>query len=132
MVNTRFVKSITAIVGYLLLTLSPAQAHHSTAMFDSDNPIELSGTVTEWQFTNPHVFLMLEVEGEDGQAAVWALEGMSPNVIIRRGWTPQSLKPGDKVTATVRPLHSGEPGGNYSNLRWEDGSTIDPQAARPN
>src|SRR5690606_19891311 len=105
-----------------------ASAHHSTAMFDADNPIELSGSVVEWQFTNPHVFLVLEVSAEDGTRSEWNLEGLSPNVIYRQGWTPQSFQPGDRVTVTVRPLHSGAPGGNYSNPRWEDGSAVDPRA----
>lgn len=114
-----------------LALASGAAAHHSTAMFDSANPIELSGTVLEWQFTNPHVFLVLEVGAEDGTSTAWNLEGLSPNVIYRQGWTPQSFQPGDRVTVTVRPLHSGAPGGNYSNPRWEDGTPVDPRAPRP-
>lgn len=116
----------------VLAFVQPAAAHHSTAMFDSDNPIELTGTVKEWQFTNPHTFLILEVPDEEGETVEWTLEGLSPNVIYRQGWTPESFQPGDVVTVTVRPLHSGAPGGNYSNPRWEDGTPIDPRAPRPN
>jgi hypothetical protein len=108
-----------------------AAAHHSTAMFDAEHPIELTGTVVEWQFDNPHCFIILEVDGESGDRSVWSLEGMSPNVLYRQGWTPDSLQPGDKVVLTVNPLHSGAPGGNYRNLRWADGTPIDPKAARP-
>jgi hypothetical protein len=106
-------------------------AHHSTNMFDSDNPIELSGTVIEWQFGNPHTFIMLEVADEEGESDVWALEGLSPNVLYRQGWRPDSLRPGDEITATVRPLRSGAPGGNFANLRWADGTPFDPNARRP-
>src|SRR5690606_13373344 len=115
----------------LAMLAQPTAAHHSTAMFDSDNPVDLYGTVKEWQFTNPHVFLILTVEGEDGSVIDWTLEGLSPNVIYRQGWTPDSLRPGDKVIVTVRPLHSGAPGGSYSNPRWADGTPIDPRAERP-
>ncbi len=111
--------------------IRPVSAHHSTAMFDADHPIELSGTVSEWQFTNPHVILILRVAGEDGTAVDWALEGFNANVSYRRGWTPETLKPGDKVMATVTPLHSGAPGGFYNNLRWADGTPVDPKAGRP-
>lgn len=108
-----------------------AAAHHSTNMFDAENPIELRGTVVEWQFSNPHCFIMLEVTGEDGESEVWALEGLSPNVIYRMGWRPDSLQPGDEIIATVLPLHSGAPGGSYRELTWADGTPIDPNEPRP-
>ncbi|MDT8399050.1 MAG: DUF6152 family protein [Pseudomonadales bacterium] len=115
----------------LILCVTPALAHHSTAMFDTEHPIEISGTVVEWQFSNPHCFIMLDVSDTDGQTVRWSLEGLSPNLLYRQGWTPKSLQAGDRIMATVRPLHSGAPGGNYGNLRWGDGSVIDPKAARP-
>ena len=107
-----------------------AHAHHSFAMFDADNPIELAGSIVEWQYSNPHTFIILEVTDEDGNSTEWTLEGRSPSAIFRLGWTPESLQPGDKVILTVSPLHSGEPGGSYSNVRWEDGTVIDPRAGR--
>lgn len=115
----------------LVLAAGSASAHHSTAMFDDENPIELTGTVVEWQFSNPHCFIILDVDGEAGERAIWSLEGMSPNVLYRQGWTPESLQPGDRITVTLNPLHSGAPGGNYRNPRWEDGTPIDPKAGRP-
>lgn len=127
MIGSRILVTLAA----LAMLVQSALAHHSTAMFDSENPIELSGTVKEWQFTNPHVFLILAVADEDGAVIEWTLEGLSPNVIYRQGWTPDSLQPGDEVTVTVRPLHSGAPGGSYSNPRWSDGTPIDPRAGRP-
>jgi hypothetical protein len=105
-------------------------AHHSFAMFDADNPIELTGSIVEWQYSNPHTFIILEVTDENGNSTEWTLEGRSPSAIFRLGWTPESLQPGDKVMLTVSPLHSGEPGGSYSNVRWEDGTVIDPRAGR--
>lgn len=104
-----------------------AAAHHSTAIYDSDNPIELSGTVVEWQFVNPHCFIILEVADATGAKKVWSLEGGNTAGLFRRGWTPNTLKAGDEIVVTVRPLRSGSPGGNYSNPRWPDGSPIDPK-----
>ena len=113
-----------------LLWIAPAAAHHSTAIYDSENPIELSGTVAEWKFTNPHVIIQLEVTGEDGEKEIWNLEGSNTSLLFRRGWTPETLQPGDEIMVTVRPLHSGAPGGNYSNVRWADGTAVDPRAER--
>lgn len=114
----------------LSLSFASLSAHHSRAMFDSDNPMELTGTVVEWQFTNPHVFIILEVADEAGNSEEWTLEGRGPNTIYREGWTPESLHPGDRITVTVSPLFSGAKGGSYSNVRREDGTLIDPGAAR--
>ncbi len=108
----------------------PAAAHHSTAIYDSENPIELRGTVVEWKFSNPHCIIVLEVTGEDGETEVWSLEGSNTSLLFRRGWTPMTLRAGDRIMATVRPLRSGVPGGNYGNVRWEDGTPIDPRAER--
>src|SRR5688572_15485971 len=77
-------------------------AHHSTAIYESDNPIELAGTVVEWQFVNPHVFSLLEVVDRTGDKKVWSLEGGNTAGLFRGGWTPNTLKAGDKIMLTVR------------------------------
>ena len=103
-------------------------AHHSTAIYDSDNPVELRGTVVEWKFTNPHCLIRLEVADGRGATTVWTLEGGNTSGLFRQGWTPLTLKPGDKLVITVRPLRSGAPGGNYSNVRWADGTPVNPKS----
>jgi hypothetical protein len=114
----------------LAIAAARVGAHHSTAIYDSDNPVELAGTVVEWQFVNPHVFIMLEVvDAATNEKAVWSLEGGNTAGLFRRGWTPNTLKAGDKIVLTVRPLRSGASGGNYSNPRWADGSPIEPKPA---
>ena len=119
-----------ALFALLLALTGPVPAHHSTAIYDSDNPVELTGTVVEWQFVNPHVFIVLEVvDGATGEKKVWNLEGGNTAGLFRRGWTPNTLKAGDKIMITVRPLRSGASGGNYSNPRWADGTPIDPKPA---
>ena len=103
-------------------------AHHSTAIYDSENPVELAGTVVEWQFTNPHCFIILEsIDPSSGEKTVWSLEGGNTAGLFRRGWTPNTLRPGDDIMVTARLLRSGAPGGNYSNPRWADGTPIDPR-----
>lgn len=126
-----YLKHSTALLIFITTFFQPLYAHHSTAMFDADHPIELSGTIIEWQYSNPHTFIILNVSDENGSATEWTLEGRSPSAIYRLGWTPNSLQPGDEIIVTVNPLHSGAAGGNYSNIRWIDGTSIDPKAKRP-
>jgi hypothetical protein len=119
-------------VSALLMTvfIPKATAHHSTAIYDSEHPVELSGTVVEWRFVNPHCIIQLEVADENGDKTLWTLEGGNTSIVLRRGWTPTTLQAGDEIVVTVRPLRSGVPGGNYSNPRWADGRPIDPRADR--
>ena len=119
-----------ALVLAAALLPAAAGAHHSTAIYDSDNPVELQGRVVEWQFTNPHTFIILAVTDDNGEEVVWSLEGGNTSIMYRRGWTPESLQPGDEILVTVRPLHSGAPGGNYSDVRNADGSAFNPRAKR--
>ena len=119
--------TVAACLLSVLLWNPQALAHHSTAIYDSENPIELAGTVVEWKFTNPHCIVAIEVTAANGEKQIWNLEGSNTSLLFRRGWNPETLKPGDNILATVRPLRSGVFGGNYSNLRWEDGTVIDPK-----
>jgi hypothetical protein len=96
---------------------SAALAHHSFAMFDTDHPMELSGTVTEFKFTSPHTFILLEVKGTDGSSTVWNLEGASPSALVREGWASKTLKAGDELKMTIDPLRSGAPGGSWSEKK---------------
>src|SRR5258708_17700814 len=93
---------------------SAALAHHSFAMFDTAHPIEISGTVKEFRFVNPHSVLVVVVRGEDGVVKDWILECPAPGIMARQGMTANSLKPGDPFKGTISPLHSGETGDSYS------------------
>ena len=112
--------------GVLVVASSAARAHHSFAMFDQANPIELEGIVQEFKYTNPHSYLLLEVKGDDGAITVWNLEGSAPSILGRDGWSRDSLKPGDHVVVTIDPLHSGAPGGSWNGrkIKFKDGRPI--------
>jgi hypothetical protein len=101
-------------------------AHHSAAMFDQDNPVELTGTVREFRYTSPHTFIILEVKSEDGSAKVWTLEGNAPGNLARDGWWQDTLKPGDEIKATIMPLRSGAPAGswNATKVKFKSGQPI--------
>jgi len=109
-----------------LATTAAAMAHHSAAMFDQDNPIELAGTVREFRYTSPHTFIILEVKEGDGAGKVWMLEGNAPGNLARDGWWQDSLKPGDEIRLTVMPLRSGAPGGswNATKVKHKNGQPI--------
>lgn len=103
-----------------------ARAHHSFAMFDTQHPIELAGTVKEFRFVNPHSILILQVKAKDGEVTEWVLEGGAPAMLTRAGMNAKSLKPGDEIIITVFPLHSGAPGGSYQpdRAKFKDGTPV--------
>ena len=110
----------------LALMSGAALAHHSFAMFDQDNPIELEGTVQQFKFTSPHSFILLRVKEQDGNVTVWNLEAGSPTALSREGWTAKTIKAGDEVRVTVEPLRRGAPGGawNVNKIKYKDGQPI--------
>jgi Family of unknown function (DUF6152) len=110
----------------LVLTLlaGKAIAHHSANMFDSDRTIEISGTIREFQWTNPHVWIQVTVENADGAAEEWSIEGGGPNSLSRRGWRPTTFKPGDAVAFKVHPMRNGAPAGLFVGARLTDGATL--------
>jgi len=110
----------------LVATGGVSVAHHSFAMFDQANPIDLAGVVKEWKYTAPHVFIVLDVKEADGTTQVWNLEGDTPSALARDGWTAKTLKPGDELILKIDPLRSGAPGGafNVNKVTFKDGSPI--------
>ena len=93
-----------------------ALGHHSFAMFDTEKPITLTGVVTAFQWTNPHVYIELDVPQPDGTVKHWTIELGSPSILMRANWKFNTLKKGDKVTAVVSPLRNGEPGSLLSRV----------------
>ena len=119
--------SAVLLAGGALLAMSGAGiAHHSFAMFDQENPIELVGTVTEFKYSSPHVYILLDVKDQDGSSTIWILEGGSPSLLVREGWSGTIIKPGDELRMTINPLHSGAPGGAWqaTKIKFKDGRPI--------
>lgn len=99
-------------------------AHHSTAMFDNARTVTLNATVKELQWTSPHAWLQLEVANDSGGNDEWGIEMGAPFAMLREGWKPTSVAPGDKVTVVLNPLKSGEKGGNLVSVTRADGTVI--------
>lgn len=116
---------ILSRVGLLagLLATGAAMAHHSFAMFDQSQRVTLKGTVTEFQWTNPHAFLHVEVT-EDGRKTAWHVELNSPNNLRRQGWRSDSVKPGEAVTVVINPLRDGTSGGLFVSVTLPDGTIL--------
>ena len=94
------------------LTANLAVAHHSFAMFDFSKKTNIHGTVKEFQWTNPHVVLWVNVPGKPGEsAATWSLELTSPGNLTRAGWTRHAFAVGDEVIVELNPLRNGNHGG---------------------
>jgi hypothetical protein len=103
---------------------APAQAHHSSAMFDQQATTTLSGTVKQFLWTNPHCYIQLVVRNAQGVDEEWSLEMTAPLHLQRLGWTKSSLKPGEKVTVKIHPLRDGGKGGNVLEAIGPDGKAI--------
>jgi len=114
----------------LLMAASAAFAHHSFAMFDRSKETTLVGTVREFQWTNPHSWIELDVANDSGSVDKWSIELNSPNNLARQGWHSDSVKSGDKISVVIWPLRSGEKGGLFISLTLPDGSTLDEAAFR--
>jgi hypothetical protein len=99
-------------------------AHHSGAMFDSTKSVNIVGTITEFNWMNPHSSFKVDVAGADGKHEIWAIEMNAPQNLIPLGWKRTTLKNGDKVTVTVRPLRDGKPGGSFMSIVLADGTKL--------
>jgi hypothetical protein len=112
------------VVAISAVGVTAASAHHSGAMFDASKQMTLEGTVKEFQFTNPHSWVQLNVQDASGKVTEWSLETGGLSSLYKRGVRKTSLKPGDKVTAVVNPLKNGSPGGSIRTVTGADGKNI--------
>jgi hypothetical protein len=120
--NLKLLGIATALAGAIA---APAFAHHSFAMFDADKTVTVTGTVKEVEWTNPHTWLRVMVMDQaTGKAVQWGFEMGPPAQQIRRGWKPDSLKPGDKFTLKMHPLKDGSRGGQLVEATLPDGRTV--------
>jgi plastocyanin len=122
---------IGSFVIAVLLVATSALAHDSNSAFDGDKVTVLTGTVVEWKWTNPHVWIILSVDDGKGGKAQWAIEGRTPGQLVRAGWSKTTLKPGETITVDFSPAKDGSPTGLLTRVRRADGSVVGDPAPPP-
>jgi hypothetical protein len=114
-----------ASMAFIIPNVIPtAMAHHSGVEFDTTKVVELTGTIKEFQFKNPHTWIQVMVPDAKGGEVEWSLEWGSPNALGRQGYRPTSFPVGAKVTVRINPMKSGSAGGAFVGAKFEDGKTI--------
>jgi hypothetical protein len=115
---------LKALTVAALAVALPALAHHSFTMFDMTKHVTLSGTVTSFEWTNPHAYIEIDVPDEKGAVKHWSIEMGSPSILMQSGWKFSSIKAGEKVTLVISPLKSGQAGGFLNEATLPDGRVL--------
>jgi hypothetical protein len=102
----------------------PLLAHHGSSVFDSSKAITLKGSVTEWDWSNPHCLLQFDVRSEDGQPVHWIAETQNPAEMVSLGWGKTSFKPGDEVNVSLWAAKNGKPFGRVTLITLPNGKTF--------
>ena len=102
----------------------PAWAHHSFTMFDMSTQITLNGTITSFEWTNPHCYIEIDVPDQKSGVKHWSIELGSPSILMQSGWKFTTLKTGQKVTLIINPLKNGQNGGFLSQANLPDGRVL--------
>lgn len=120
-ISRRKVWGAAVAAGAMLALSAPALAHHSTAMFEWGKEMPMTNlTVEKWDWTNPHTYLYVR----DATGQRWAFEGMSPNHLVRFGWSKNSVEAGDKINITYYPLRDGRHGGFNVTITKSGGAVL--------
>ena len=123
--RTKLVVAIAGLVLYSAVTAVSLSAHHAfAAEFDANKPLTLKGTVTKMEWTNPHVWVHMDVKTKDGKIENWAFEAGTPNVLFRRGFTRTSLQPGTVVVIDGYQAKDGTHRANGRDITFEDGKKL--------
>ena len=120
----RRIIAVSIIATGLFLAAHSAFAHHSAAMFDPEKVKELTGTIKEFQWKNPHVWIQVYVQNASGAKEEWSIEGGSPNSLSRSGWMKTTFKPGDVLTVYIFQSKTGTPVGRINKIELGNGTVI--------
>lgn len=115
---------VSVFVALLALLVLPLSAHHSFVMFDTTMQVTVKGTVTAFEWTNPHAYIEIDAPGTDGKVKHWSVELGSPSILMQGGWKHSTLKKGENIAVLINPLKNGDPGGLLVQATLEDGRTL--------
>ena len=119
------IRYVGVLVAGAVLAAVPMWAHHAfAAEFDISKPVKLTGTVTKMEWINPHSWIHIDVKGPDGKVTSWMVEGGSPNIMLRRGFTKRSLETGSELTSEGYQAKTGEARANGANITFKDGKRL--------
>jgi len=126
--KTRLLARLVAVLALLLASI-PAYAHHGASMFDMEHLITVKGTVTSFEWINPHSMIYADVKDDKGNVQKWAIETRGgPNALTRAGWAKDTLKPGDEVTFTGHPAKNGTSNMRLAKVTLANGKEMEPES----
>ena len=117
-------KIVFALLAALAVAAIPARAHHSFVMFETTKQVTLNGTVTAFEWTNPHCYIEIDVKDTAGAVKHWSVEMGSPSILQQGGWKFSTLKKGAEITVVLNPLKNGNPGGLLVEATLADGKKL--------
>ena len=124
--NTARVSPLLSIAAAVAMAV-PILAHHSGAMFEREKTVTVEGVVKEFQYTNPHSWLLVDVKNKDGSVTTWGFEGEGPSTLQRSGIRPSDFRPGTKLKITGHPMKDGTPAAAWVEAIRADGKRFDPR-----
>jgi|SRR6187549_2157607 len=122
--RTRIFLSTLAAATLIACVTGPLAAHHSFSAFNTTEEKTVVGSVKKVEWTNPHIWIFIDVPNDKGGTDVYSFEGMSPNYLERRDWTRTTLKVGDKITVTFNPMRDGTKGGMFRSGKMSSGKVL--------
>ena len=115
------------MVALLVLVPLVVQAHHAASMFETEKEVTVTGVVKEFQYTNPHSWLLVDVTNKDGPVITWGFEAEGPSTLMRAGIRKSDFAPGTKLTITGHPMKNGQPAGSWIKAVRADGMEFNPR-----
>jgi len=125
---SRRLAQAVAVLGMLAAGSARVLAHHSATMFDEKKTVTVEGEVKEFQISNPHSWLLVDVKDKNGKVTTWGFEAEGPSTLLRAGIKPSDLKPGTKLKITGNPMKDGRTAAIWVNAVRADGKTFNPRA----
>jgi hypothetical protein len=119
---------LAGVLGLAAFVAAPVFAHHSAVMFDDQKEVTVTGTVKEFQYTNPHSWLLVDVKDDKGNVTTWGFEAEGPSTLTRAGIRKSDFPTGTQITITGNPMRDGRPAAAWIRATRGDGKQFDPRA----